>query len=98
MTDTPDRTPERPLNVPPPQRPMEPNPEGWERFWIPVTVVMVLVLVVGVRAIMKTGEPWVECQLQYMEATNEADSAAIDRIRVGTDGADTCGGLRLERT
>jgi len=91
-------TPERPLNVPPPERPMEPNPEGWARFWIPTTVVLVLVLILGVRAIMKTGEPWVECQLRYIEATNEADSAAIDLMRVGDGGADTCGGLRIERS
>ena len=91
-------TPDRPLNVPPPDRPMEPPPEGWERFWIPMTVLLVVVLIVAVRGIMKTGEPWVECQLLYIEATTEADSAAIDFMRVGDDGRDTCGGLRLERT
>jgi len=91
-------TPQRPLNVPPPERPMEPAPEGWERFWVPFTLILVVLLTAGTWAIMRTGDAWVECQTRYIQATTEADSAAVDTVRVGPDGEQTCGGIRLQRT
>ncbi|HKK93052.1 MAG TPA: hypothetical protein VJ925_06435 [Longimicrobiales bacterium] len=63
-----------------------------------MTVVLVLILVIAMRAIMATGEPWAECQLRYVEAETEADSAAVDTIRVGPNGERTCGGIRLQRS
>jgi hypothetical protein len=89
--------PERPLNVPPPERPLAGPREGWERVWIPVTVVLVILLVIAMRAILGTGEPWAECQLSYIEAQTSADSAAVDTIRVGPNGERTCGGIRIQR-
>ncbi len=88
----------RPLNQPPPERPLEAPAEGWVRVWIPVTLILVLAMFVGLRAIMRTGEPWAECQLRYVEATTARDSAMIDRMMPTADPATTCGAIRIQRS
>ncbi|MDT8368172.1 MAG: hypothetical protein RQ745_03120 [Longimicrobiales bacterium] len=90
--------PDRPLNVPPPETPIEDPPEGWYRVWIPVTLALIVGLGLAMRSILATGTPWAECQLRYIEATSGRDSAAIDTLRPGPDGDHTCGGLRIERS
>ncbi len=89
---------ERPPNVPPREGPPLAPREGWERVWIPVTLVLVVVLVIAMRSLLGIGAPWADCQLRYVEAENAADSAAVDTIRVGRDGERTCGGIRIQRT
>ncbi len=93
-----DQSRNRPLNQPPPERPLEAPAEGWMRVWLPVTLLLVLAMFVGMRAIMRTGEPWAECQLRYVEATTSRDSAMIDRMMPTADPATTCGAIRIQRS